>query len=213
MTSKRLLTMRRAVPDDAEALARIDAESWPAPLAAGAEAWRSRIERFPEGQIVALFDGEPAAVATAQRISSEFFAAGPITYERLTDGGTFRRSHDPNGDIYQLVGVGAGQVVRGFGIGRRLIDRQIDQARTLAGVKRILGLTRPARYHRHAKMPIEEYVDLRHKTGRRSDPVLEFHLGSGASLISIHKDFRPADVESLGYGVLIEYPVKPEADG
>jgi len=207
MTSKRLLTMRRAVPDDAEALARIDAESWPAPLAAGADAWRSRIERFPEGQIIALFDGEPAAVATAQRISSEFFAAGPITYQRLTDGGTFRRSHDPTGDIYQLVGVGAGTIVRGFGVGRRLIDRQIEQGRSMPGVRRILGLTRPARYHRHPEMPIDDYVNLRNKTGRRSDPVLEFHLGSGAGLISVHAGFRPDDGESLGYGVLIEYPV------
>jgi hypothetical protein len=62
-------------------------------------------------------------------------------------------------------------------------------------------------------MPIEEYVNLRNKTGRRSDPVLEFHLGSGASLISIHAGFRPEDVESLGYGVLIEYPVVKEAGG
>jgi hypothetical protein len=210
MTSKRLLSMRRAVPDDAEALARIDAESWPAPLATGVDAWRSRIERFPEGQIVALFDGEVAAVATAQRISAKFFAAGPITYERLTDGGTYRHSHDPQGEIYQLVGVGAGSAVRGFGIGRRLIDRQIEQARTLPGVVRILGLTRPARYYRHPTMPIDDYVNLRNKTGRRSDPVLEFHLGSGASLVSIHEGFRPNDSESLGYGVLIEYPVVKE---
>jgi len=55
-------------------------------------------------------------------------------------------------------------------------------------------------------MSIEAYVDLRNKTGRRFDPVLEFHLGSGASLVSTHQDFRPADTESLGYGVLIEYP-------
>jgi polyketide synthase PksL len=214
MTSKRLLSMRRAVPDDAEALARIDAESWPAPLAVGVEAWRSRIERYAEGQWVALFDGEPAAVASAQRITTEFFNAGPITYERLTDGGTFRRSHDPAGEIYQLVAVGAGAAVRGFGVGRRLIDRQIEQGRTLGGIRRILGLTRPARYHRHAGVPIDDYVKLRNKTGRRSDPVLEFHLGSGASLVSIHEGFRPDDRESMGYGVLIEYPmVAPDVAG
>jgi hypothetical protein len=207
MTSKRLLTIRRAVPDDAEALARIDAESWPAPLAVGVDAWRSRIELYPEGQMVAVFDGEPAAVATAQRITTAFFNAGPITYERLTGGGTFRGSHNPNGEIYQLVAVGAGAAVRGFGVGRRLIDRQIEQGRSLAGVRRIVGVTRPARYYRHGEIPIDVYVNMRNKTGRRSDPVLEFHLGSGANLVSIHEGFRPDDQESLGYGVLIEYPL------
>ncbi len=207
MPSSRLLRFRTAVAEDAEALARIDAESWPAPLAATADQWRSRIESFPGGQWVAVFDGEPAAVATAQRISEAFLRAGPVTYERLTDHGTFRRSHAADGDIYQLVAVGAGAVVRGFGLGRRLIDKQIEIARALPGIRRIIGLTRPARYHRHPSLSIDEYVNLRHKTGRRFDPVLEFHLGYGASLVSTHAEFRPDDAESLGYGVLIEYPV------
>ena len=201
-----VLSFRFAEPADAAALARIEAESWPAPLATTEEQWQARLELFPQGQIVAVFDGQPAAVACAQRITAAFLAAGPVTYDRITDGGTFRRSHDPNGEIYQLVAVGAGSALRGFGIGRRLIDRQIELARSLPGVKRIVGITRPARYFRHPEMSIAAYVDLRNKTGRRFDPVLEFHLGSGASLVSTHQDFRPADTESLGYGVLIEYP-------
>ena len=49
---ERLLTIRSAVPADAETLAQIDAESWPKPLAADAEQWRARIEVFPEGQLI-----------------------------------------------------------------------------------------------------------------------------------------------------------------
>lgn len=207
MSPKHLLSLRTAELADAPALVKIDAESWPAPLALSAAQWEARLETYAAGQLVALFDGEPAAVASAQRISEAFLHAGPVTYDRITDGGTFRNSHDPEGEIYQLVAVGAGAIVRGFGVGRRLIDRQIEFARTLSGVKRIVGITRPARYYRHPELPIEKYVELRNKTGRRFDPVLEFHLGSGAKLVSTHAGFRPEDEESLGYGVLIEYPV------
>jgi len=202
-----LITFRTAVPDDAEALAAIDADSWPAPLATTVEQWRSRLAMFPQGQLVAEYDGAAAVVAAAQRITSEFLAAGPITHARLTDSGSFRGSHQPDGDIYQLVAVGASTIVNGFGLGRKLVDRQLELARSLPGIRRIIGLTRPARYFRHPELRIEDYVELRNKTGRLYDPVLEFHLGAGAKLVSLHADFRPDDVEARGYGVLIEYPV------
>lgn len=205
-----LLTIRAARPEDAEVLAGIDADSWPAPLATTLEQWQARLAVFPEGQLVLEYDGRPAVVAAAQRITAEFLSAGPITHHRLTDGANFTYSHDPNGEIYELVAVGASALVNGLGLGRKLIDSQIAQARSMPGIKRIIGITRPARYHRHPELPIAEYVELRNKTGRRYDPVLEFHLGSGARLISWHEDFRPDDVEARGYGVLIEYPLVPD---
>lgn len=202
-----LISFRTAVADDAAALAAIDAESWPDGLAPNVEQWRSRLGVFAEGQLVVDYDGHPAVVAAAQRINSTFLNAGPMTYTRLTDGGSFATSHDPQGEIYQLVAVGASAVVNGLGLGRKLIDRQIEQARAMPGIRRIIGFTRPARYYRHPELPIEDYVELRNKTGRRYDPVLEFHLGAGAKLVSIHPGFRPDDVQARGYGVLIEYPV------
>jgi hypothetical protein len=204
---ERLIAFRSATPADAETLAAIDADSWPVPLAPTVAQWRSRLEVFPQGQLVLDYHGKSAVVAAAQRITETFLQAGPVTYDRLTDGGTFRRSHDSAGEIYQLVAVGASTLVNGLGLGRKLIDRQIAQARAMPGIRRILGVTRPARYFRHPELPIEEYVELRNRTGRRFDPVLEFHLGSGAKLVSTHADFRPDDDEARGYGVLIEYPV------
>lgn len=202
-----LISFRTAAADDAAALAAIDAESWPEGLAPNVDQWRSRLGVFAEGQLVVEYDGHPAVVAAAQRINDAFLNAGPMTYARLTDGGSFASSHDPRGEIYQLVAVGASAVVNGLGLGRKLIDRQIEQARAMPGIRRIIGLTRPARYYRHPELPIEEYVELRNKTGRRYDPVLEFHLGAGAKLVSIHPGFRPDDVQAGGYGVLIEYEV------
>lgn len=208
MTKRRhLISIRTAVPDDAATLAAIDADSWPAPLATTEQQWRERLAVFPEGQYVVEYDGTPAVVAAAQRITEKFLNAGPVTHARLTDVGSFRRSHDPKGEIYQLVAVGASASVNGLGLGRKLVDRQIEFARSLPGIKRIIGLTRPARFYRHPELSIEDYVNLRSKTGRRYDPVLEFHLGGGAQFVSTHADFRPDDTEARGYGVMIEYPV------
>ena len=88
-----------------------------------------------------------------------------------------------------------------------VVDHEIALARGLPGVRRIIGFTRPAGYHEHPDMPIEEYVALRRENGEYHDPVLQFHLGSGAKLISIHPDYRPADTDAGAYGVLIEYPL------
>lgn len=204
---ERLLTFRTATPADAETLAAIDAECWPAAMAPSLADWRSRLDVYATGQLVLEYQGRPAVVAAAQRIGESFLHDGPTTYARLTDGGSFRRSHDPAGEIYQLVGVGASAIVNGLGLGRKLIDRQIEQARSLPGVQRILGFTRPARFHTQPDLSIEEYLELRNRAGRRYDPVLEFHLGSGAQVVSTHADFRPEDTEARGYGVLIEYAV------
>ena len=71
-------------------------------------------------------------------------------------------------------------------------------------------MTRPARYHKRSTLSIEQYVVLRSASGRLVDPVLAFHLDYGARLVTVLPGFRPEDRDSLGYGVLIEYPVHVE---
>ena len=97
------------------------------------------------------------------------------------------------------------------GIPAHLQYRQIEVARSLPGIRRILGVTRPARYHKRATLSIEQYVVLRSASGRLIDPVLAFHLDYGAHLVTTLPGFRPEDRDSLGYGVLIEYPVHVES--
>jgi GNAT superfamily N-acetyltransferase len=197
--------LRAAEPADAAAIARVEAASWPAALAASEAQILARVQTCPEGQLVAILDGELVGYAAAQRVTQEFLHAGPLVYDRLTDSGTLAGSHDPQGEIYQLIGVGVSPAGRGHRLGRVLVDRQLELARATAGIRRILGFTRPAGYHRHGDIPIDEYVARRDDRGKRIDPVLSFHLDAGARLVSIHPQFRPADRESRGYGVLIEY--------
>ena len=203
------LNFRTATTADVDAIAAVEAASWPAAMAATRAQVACRLAAFPAGQIVAVWNGDIVGVVAAQRISRAFFASTPHEFAALTDGGRFTASHDPQGEFFQLVGVGVLPTAHGLNLGRALVDRELLLARSLPGIERILGFTRPARYYRRRDLPIAEYAKLRNARGRLVDPVLSFHLDSGAQLVKIVEAFRPEDAEACGYGVLIEYPVAP----
>ncbi len=202
-----MITCRQATLDDVDQMTEVEAVSWPGSLAASREAIASRVSVFAAGQWVAVREDCIIGAAFAQRIIPQQLESQPLTYEKVTDQGSFQHTHLPDGTIYQLVGVGVAPDGQGSGCGRALIDRQIDFARQLDGITRIIGFTRPVRFHRFPQLSIEEYLERHFETGRVADPVLSFHLDSGARLISTHSDFRPDDHDSRGFGVLIEYPV------
>ena len=193
--------IRPATLDDLPRLVEIEAKSWPAGMAADAETLAARLRAFPAGQLVAEVDGQVVAYAAAQRIAAQRLEAQPLTFAELTDHGRFTATHDSSGDVYQLIGVAVIPTERRSGVARALVDRQIAQARLTRGVRRIVGFTRPAGYHRQAQLPLADYL------AQGLDPVVSFHTSAGAQIVSAHVAFRPEDRESLGYGVWIEYPV------
>lgn len=199
------VTVRRATIDDAPQMAEVDRQCWPSALATTESEFTARIEAFPDGQLVAVAGNRVVGSASAQRITAEFLAANCKSYELLTDGNRFTSSHATDGEIYQLIGVGILPEFRGRQLGRRLVDCQLDAARRLPGVRRIVGVTRPAGYAGHCEVPMEEYARQVGKDGRLLDPVLAFHVEAGARIVSILPNFRPADRAAVGYGVLIEY--------
>jgi predicted N-acetyltransferase YhbS len=199
------IIVRAATDDDVAAMADVDRQSWPAALATTVDEFAARIAAFADGQLVAISAGRVIGTASAQRITIEFLAAYSNSYDSITDGNCFTRSHTGDGEIYQLVGVGVLPEVRGRRLGRILVDCQIELARSLNGVQRILGFTRPAAYSQHAANPIDEYVQARDSNGNLLDPVLAFHVGAGARIVSVHANFRPNDSDACGYGVLILY--------
>ena len=202
----REITVRAATAGDAGAMADVDRMSWPAPLATTADEFAARIAAYADGQLVAIAAGRIVGTASAQRITAEFLAAQSHNYDSITDENRFTRSQTGDGEIYQLVGVGVLPEVRGRRLGRLLVDRQIELARKLTGVGRIVGFTRPAAYSQHATTAIEDYIQARDSDENLIDPVLAFHINAGARIVSVHRNFRPSDSAACGYGVLIEYP-------
>ena len=200
------VTIRVAAAGDARGMAHIDSQSWPPAMATSAAEFLARIRAYPKGQLVAESKSQIVGAASAQRITEAFLEANDHRYDLVTDGNRFTNSHHPTGEIYQLIGVSVLPELRGRRLGRELVNRQIEFARSLSEVRRIIGFTRPREYHRHRKISIEQYVHACDSDGKLLDPVLAFHVDAGARIISLHADFRPNDHEACGYGVLFEYP-------
>lgn len=203
--------LRNAQAADVPGIVAVENESWPAGLAVSAEQAAARIAAYPHGQWLAEVECRIVAIAWSQRITERFLASHAASYEQLTDSGRFTKSHDPRGEIFQLIGVGVSPEARGLRLGRMLVDREIETARSLTNVRRIVGFTRPIGFHQHAGMELRGYVALRDDTGKPVDPMLAFHVEAGARIVSIHPNFRPTDVEAGGHGVLIEYPLTSHA--
>ncbi len=144
--------IRPAEAADIPTIAQVESESWPAPMACTLEQVRARLAAYPTGQFVAVVDGVVVGIVFAQRISASFFSHTPGRFDDLTDRGTFTRSHDPQGDVYQIIGVGVARSARGLKLGRTLVDRQIEHARGLSGVRRIIvntaGVANTSTYRR-----------------------------------------------------------------
>lgn len=203
------MIVRSATLEDAAAMAAVEQESWPGDLGASESDFLARIEAYSEGQLLVEQNNQVIAVCTAQRISQQILL-DVKSYDAITDGGRLTGTHNANGDVYQLVGVGVARRFQGLDLGRRLVDEQIERARSIDGIKRIVGFTRPATYSRYPNLTIEEYLAKRGGSGDPIDPVLAFHLNAGARIVSVHAGFRPEDTQSHGYGILIEYPITPD---
>ena len=159
------ICLRNATVKDAAAMHRVELQSWPAGLAADLHQIRSRLEVYPDGQWVAERDGEILGAVFAQRITQHFLDTVSKRYEAFTTDGTFERSHCPDGSVYQLIGVAVAPIHRKLGLGRRLVDQQLQFARGLTGVQRVLGFTRPLGFHREARADIERYIAMQDATG------------------------------------------------
>jgi len=204
------LVIRNPRLDEVAKLAAVEASTWPNGLAGTEAQIRARLAVYPEGQWVAELAGEVLGVAASQRLTERFLQTVPVCFDALTDEGNFTRSHDPSGEILHLVSVSVARGAQGLGVGRKLVDHEIEMARAMKGVIRIVGVTRPRGFRRYDRMSIEAYVVARREDGRFLDPVLDFHLAAGAQLVSILPGYRPADADSRGYGVMIEYEAGEE---
>ena len=152
--------LRNAQPGDTAGIVSVENQSWPAALAASAEQVAARIAAYPHGQWVAEVECRIVAVVWSQRITESFLTSNAVSYAQITDAGRFTKSHDPRGEIFQLIGVGVSPEARGLRLGRMLVDREIETARSLSNVRRIVGFTRPIGFHQQAGMALNDYVTL-----------------------------------------------------
>jgi predicted amidohydrolase/GNAT superfamily N-acetyltransferase len=160
---------------------------------------RGQINNFPDGQFVALYEGQVVGYCATMRLD-ERLALCPHGWEEITGNG-FGVRHDPTGDWLYGFEMCVDPELRGLRIGQRLYDvrKSLAERLDLKGI--VLGGRMPgfARAKRKVKTP-EAYLEAV-QADRIKDPVLTFQLANGFEPIGILHDYLPEDRESLGNAV------------
>ncbi|MCB1739868.1 MAG: bifunctional GNAT family N-acetyltransferase/carbon-nitrogen hydrolase family protein [Gammaproteobacteria bacterium] len=206
------IEVRVATNADIDAIQALSRQAYPDFPIESAAQLRGRIQNFPQGQLVVVY--EQAIVGyCASFMVSETVAFGPHDWHSITGGG-FASRHDPDGAWLYGMEMCVSPRHRGLRIGQRLYRARKALAERL-GLKgvvicgRLSGLAR--RIGRVGSA--EAYVDqLRERKLR--DPVISFQLRNGFEVVRVMPDYLPEDRESLGFGVLlvwknskyVEYP-------
>ncbi len=160
------------------------------------------INKFPEGQFVALVDGKVVGSALSILVDYDKFS-DDHTYDEITANDTFD-THDPNGDVLYGIDVFVNQNYRGIRLGRRLYDARKELCENL-NLRAIIFGGRIPRYFEYAKkLDAKEYIE-KVKNKEIHDPVLNFQLSNDFHVKKIIKQYMPGDVESLEYAILLQW--------
>ena len=192
------LEIRSATQADVDAISHLVERVYPGMPPYPKDMLRAQVSSYPEGHMIALFNGEAVGYCATIRLPGER-ALAPHNWKQITGGG-YGTTHDAKGDFLYGYEVCVDPAMRRYRIGQRFYRarKKLCRAQRLRGVV-IVG--RIPNYHRRAKdvSSPEEYVqgviDRRFR-----DPVLNFQLRQGYEFVAVLKDYLPLDKASLGYG-------------
>ncbi|RZM31263.1 MAG: GNAT family N-acetyltransferase [Sphingomonas sp.] len=162
---------------------------------------RGHVNNFPDGQFVALYDGNVVGYCASSRVD-EGVAFAPHDWEAISGNG-FGARHDPTGDWLYGFEMAVDPTQRGLRIGQRLYEarRALVERLELKGI--VFGGRMPgfARARRTVKTP-EAYLEAV-RAGKTRDPVLNFQIANGFEPTRILPRYLPDDKASGGNAVLM----------
>jgi len=157
---------------------------------------------FPDGFITAFVDGKGAGNLKSFRINLDLHQ-DIASWRDITSGGT-GSGHDPSGTTLYVSSLGVSPKYRGARLGQTLVDHAKDLAIDM-GCRQIALGCRVPEYHKHADIPIGDYIRMRREDGQLFDPELRFYSRCGLTFIRPLPEYmsgKDEDPESLNYGVL-----------
>ncbi|RQW18924.1 GNAT family N-acetyltransferase [Bacillus sp. C1-1] len=189
---------------DFDGLLQVQKEAFPPPYP-GEQLWSkddisAHVDTFPEGALLAEYNNTIVGSATSLLTNA---ADHSHSWSDISDNGTIRQTHDPNGKTLYGIDLCVHPTYRNLGIAKALYDARKETVRTLQLHRYAAGSRLPGYHHYTQTLSIEEYVESV-QAGKRTDPVLSFMLKQGLTVVRIEKDYLP-DVESNNYGVLVEW--------
>lgn len=198
------ITVHPYTIDDFNELLTIQKEAFPPPFPE--ELWWSKehiaahAETFPQGAMLARFDGQPAGSATSLITR---YDGSLHTWEEAADNGFIKNTHDPGGDTLYGIDVCVRPAFRGKGVAKALYEARKQLVQELELSRYIAGCRIPG-FHTYAdQMSPVEYVN-KVTSGELTDLVLSFMLTQGLSPLQVIPGYVE-DHESLNYAVIVEW--------
>lgn len=185
---------------------RVEEEAWPEEVRATREKFTSRLETFSEGCFLAYLDRELKGVLTSEIINFDVHSP-PTSWERVTDNGFIKGTHNKNGNALYIVSLGVSKFAQGKGLGSLLLG----EAKTFTKKKGLDFLVLGARisgYHQfhieHLAIDIEKYLKTK-KEGTQDpiDPEIRFYTRNGLRILKIIPNYMEDDPESENYGAVM----------
>ena len=155
-----------------------------------------QINNFPEGQFVAVYEGEIVGYCASSRID-EAIALSPHDWATITGNG-FGSRHDPTGEWLYGTEMAVDDRRRGLRIGKRLYEarRALAERLELRGI--VFGGRMPGYGRVKAKVGSPEAYLAAVREGRFRDQVIGFQLANGFSPIGVLRNYLPYDKASDG---------------
>ncbi len=213
----RSIRVRQARWEDLPGILEVEKKAWPENLRANRQVYESRLEIFPEGLLVAERKQDRLSiegVVVIQKVASEVVGCD-YSWNRITDRGRIRRTHNPEGDTFYVVNLS----VNPFSVSRVALDllEAVGKKAIRGNIKQIvIGARIPSlrrfvkRYslqhglsHLSQKEKDEiakEYINALNRRGKPLDPQIAFYKRVGMQVIGLLPDYME-DFESLNYGV------------
>ncbi len=211
MSTTPKLIIRKAKLKDSHAIAALSERVYGHAGSMTEEQIRAQINKFPDGQLVAEYEGQIAGHC-ATFIISEKVALKPHTWFEITGNGYASR-HDPDGDVLYGMEVCVDARFRRLRIGQRFyrVRRELCEHFELKGIA--FGGRMPGYARRRREFPDpKDYLEAV-QNKRVRDTVINFQMNQGYEPLRVLKDYLPVDHESLGHGILMYWanPLAPQA--
>jgi ribosomal protein S18 acetylase RimI-like enzyme len=202
MENKRIKVIRRqATLDDVDAIFKLDQEVW-TEFPGTREMFASRIETFPEGNIIAEVDGKVAGYLCMELVQLDLNHPTPFTWDEITDKGMLRNSHKKDGNYEYGVALTVYPEFQNCGIATRLFLSAWEIGVRANVIACLLG-SRIPKYAEHCtQYTPEAYIRLRREDGKLMDPELRLYEKDGFRPVMLLPSYIH-DPESCDYGVLM----------
>jgi ribosomal protein S18 acetylase RimI-like enzyme len=195
------VVIRPAAFEDLNSILQVEATAWPKEIQASAEQFLERLRIYPQGFAVATQGPVVVGVLTSQRVQYQLGQI-PEGWERTTNRGWIRQTHQVDGNALYIVSVGIDSEHQSRRIGSALV-RGAQEHAVQAQLQYVLLDSRLPDFRKSGFDDLERYV-LSTVNGERIDPELRFYERLDFQLLGVNQIISSCmlqDAESGGFGV------------